>query len=226
MVDYPVDHPVFGPITVTGCANIYLGLAAFIPQYLPDGTPTGMTEDMCLAYTWVGENTDATPMEVNFSVTPVNDAPEVLDWNRQTGVVISDGNGEVPNFPWKVTLTEDDENVDNLTYDLSAMKHDNDHVDEDLVWTIAKSDTCDYENYFSATINGDDIVFDLIKDATTNAPEWERDYLNNGGIHQKNPISGEFCPITLYLHDTAEAPDYIPNYDMSKLQTTSKVKTV
>ena len=215
LVDYPVDHPVFGPITVTGCANIYLGLAAFIPQYLPDGTPTGVTEDMCLAYTWVGENTDATPMEVNFSVTPVNDAPEVLDWNRQNGVVISDGNGEVPNFPWKVTLTEDDENVDNLTYDLSAMKHDNDHVDEDLVWTIAKSDTCDYENYFSATINGDDIVFDLIKDATTNAPEWERDYLNNGGIHQKNPISGEFCPITLYLHDTAEAPDYIPNYDMS-----------
>ena len=212
LVDYPVTHPVFGPIVVTGCANIYLGLASFVPQYLPDGTPTGMTEDICLAYGWVGENTDATPMEVDFAVTPVNDAPEVLDWNRQTGVVISDGNGEVPNFPWKVTLTEDDESVDNLTYDLSAMKHDNDHEDADLAWNIVKSDTCDYENYFSATINGDDIVFDLIKDATTNAPEWERDYLNNGGIHQKNPISGEFCPITLELRDTATAPSYIPNY--------------
>ena len=85
-----------------------------------------------------------------------------------------------------------------------------------LTWTIAKADTCDYEDYFSATINGDDIVFDLIKDATTNAPEWEVDYLNNGGIHQKNPLSGEFCPITLYLRDTETAPlSYIPNYDMS-----------
>ena len=174
-----------------------------------------MTDDIGLAYSWIGENTDATPMEVTFGVTPINDAPEVLDWDRQEGVVISDGNGEVPNFPWKVTLTEDDENVNNLTYDLSAMKHDNDHEDDDLVWSIVKADTCDYENYFSATIQGDDIVFDLIKDATTNAPEWERDYLNNGGIHQKNPLSGEFCPITLYLHDTETAPDYIPNYDMS-----------
>ena len=215
LIDYDITHPVYGPMTVTGCYNLYLGLASFIPEYLAPGVPSGMTEDICLAYSWIGENTDATPMEVTFAVTPVNDAPEVLDWDRQEGVVISDGNGEVPNFPWKVTLTEDDENVNNLTYDLSAMKHDNDHEDDDLVWSIVKADTCDYENYFSATIVGDDIVFDLIKDATTNAPEWERDYLNNGGIHQKNPLSGEFCPITLYLHDTETAPDYIPNYDMS-----------
>ena len=215
LVDYEITHPVYGPMTVTGCYNLYLGLASFVPPYYPDGTPTGMTEAICLAYGWVGENTDAESMEVTFAVTPVNDAPEVLEWDRQDGIVISDGNGEVPNFPWKVTLTEDDENVDNLTYDLSAMKHDNDHEDDDLVWSIVKADTCDYENYFSATIVGDDIVFDLIKDATTNAPEWERDYLNNGGIHQKNPLSGEFCPITLYLHDTETAPDYIPNYDMS-----------
>ena len=215
LVNYPVNHPLYGPITVTGCYNLFLGLASFIPEYLADGTPTGMSETICLAYSWVAENTDAVDYEVNFSVTPVNDAPEVLDWDRQEGVVISDGNGEVPNFPWKVTLTEDDENVDNLTYDLSAMKHDNDHEDADLAWTIVKSDTCDYEDYFSATINGDDIAFDLIKDATTNAPEWEVDYLNNGGIHQKNPLSGEFCPITLYLHDTATAPSYVPNYGMS-----------
>ena len=215
LIDYDIVHPVYGPMTVTGCYNLFLGLASFVPEYLAPGVPSGMTEQICLAYGWVGENTDATPYEVTFAVTPVNDAPEVLDWNRQTGVVISDGNGEVPNFPWKVTLTEDDENVNNLTYDLSAMKHDNDHVDADLEWSIVKADTCDYENYFSATIVGDDIVFDLIKDATTNAPEWERDYLNNGGIHQKNPLSGEFCPITLYLHDTETAPSYIPNYGMS-----------
>jgi len=215
LIDYDVVHPVYGPMTVTGCYNLYLGLASFIPEYLAPGVPTGMTSDICLAYSWVGENTDAIDYEVNFSVTPVNDAPEVLDWDRQAGVVISDGNGEVPSFPWKVTLTEDDENVDNLTYDLSEMKHDNDHQDLDLEWTIVKSDTCNYENYFTATINGDDIAFDLIKDATTNAPEWEVDYLENGGIHQKNPLSGEFCPIILYLHDSADAPSYVPNYDMT-----------
>ena len=214
LIDYDVVHPVYGPMTVTGCYNLYLGLASFVPEYLAPGVPTGMTSDICLAYSWVGENTDAVDYEVNFSVTPVNDAPEVLDWDRQAGVVISDGNGEVPSFPWKVTLTEDDENVDNLTYDLSAMKHDNDHEDVDLEWTIVKSDTCNYENYFSATISGDEIAFDLIKDATTNAPEWEVDYLKNSGIHQKNPLSGEFCPITLYLHDTETAPSYVPNYGM------------
>jgi len=210
LIDYPVDHPVYGPITVTGCYNLYLGLASFVPEYYPNGQPTGMTQTICQAYGWVAENTAAEEYEVTFAVTPVNDAPEVVDWNANSAsddyAVIMDGNGDVPNFPWKVTLTEDDENTDNLTYDLSMMKHDNDHEDEDLVWSIVKADTCDYENYFSATINGDDIVFDLIKDATTNAPEWEVDYLNNGGKHQKVPLSGEFCPITLYLHDTATAP--------------------
>jgi len=215
LVDYPVNHPVYGPIVVTGCYNLYLGLSSFIPQYYPDGTPTGMSSTLCLAYSWVGENTDAQDFEVNFSVTPVNDAPEILDWDRQDGINIVSNAGDVPSFPWKVTLTEDDENVDNLTYDLSAMKHDNDHQDADLVWSIVKAETCDYEDYFSATIVGDEISFDLIKDATTNAPEWEVDYLNNGGTHQKNPLSGEFCPITMYLHDTATAPSYIPNYGMS-----------
>ena len=119
---------------------------------MPDGTPTGMTQTICQAYGWVDENTQAEDMEVVFSVTPVNDAPEVVEWNANSAsddyAVIMDGNGDVPNFPWKVTLTEDDESVDNLTYDLAMMKHDNDHNDEDLVWSIVKSETCDYENYF------------------------------------------------------------------------------
>ena len=212
LIDYPYQVAPGVTVLVTGCYNLYTH--NLIPEYLADGTPTGYNEDVCLGYEWLSENVDAENYEVNFSVTPVNDAPEVLEWDRQAGVVIADGNGDVPNFPWKITLTEDDQNVDNLTYDLAAMKHDNDHEDNDLVWTIVKTDTCNYEDYFAATINGDDISFDLIKDATTNAPEWEVDYLNNGGIHQKNPLSGEFCPITLELHDTETAPSYIPNYDM------------
>jgi len=204
LIDYP--NPYAPGTTITGCYNVFIGFASFNP-YTPEAT--------CLAYSWVEENTDATAFEVDFHVTPVNDAPVVQDWDRETGVVISDGNGDVPNFPWKVTLTEDDEDTDNLTYDLSAMKDDDDHTDDQLVWSIAKAETCDYENYFSATITDDEISFDLIKDATTNAPEWEVDYLNDGGIHQANPLSGEFCPITLYLHDTPEAPPQYPNYDMS-----------
>jgi len=215
LIDYDIVHPVYGPMTVTGCYNLYLGLSSFVPPYYPDGTPTGMNSAICLAYSWVGENTDAEDFEVNFSVTPVNDAPEILDWDRQDGINIVSNAGDVPSFPWKVTLTEDDEDINNLTYDLSAMKHDNDHNDEDLAWSIVKAETCDYEDYFSVTIVDDEISFDLIKDATTNAPEWEVDYLNNAGTHQKNPLSGEFCPITMYLHDTADAPSYIPNYDMS-----------
>ncbi|HIL66079.1 MAG TPA: type IV pilin [Candidatus Poseidoniales archaeon] len=214
LINYPVNHPVYGPITVTGCYNLYLGLPSFIPEYYPTGQATGMTSAICLAYSWNAENINAQDFEVNFSVTPVNDAPEVLDWDRQAGINIVAGNGSVPNFPWKVTLTEDDETLENLVYDLSAMKADADHADEDLVWSIVKATNCDYEEYFSATINDDDITFDLIKDATTNAPEWEVDYLNNGGRHQQTPLSGEFCPIILYLHDSASAPDAIPNYGM------------
>ena len=121
-------------------------------------------------------------MEVVFSVTPVNDAPEVVEWNANSAsddyAVIMDGNGDVPNFPWKVTLTEDDESVDNLTYDLGNDEDDNDHNDEDLVWSIVKPEKPVIMRT-TTTINGDDIVFfDLIKDATTNAPEWEVDYLN------------------------------------------------
>ena len=215
LVNYTVMHPVYNvPIVVTGCYNLYLGLASFIPEYLAPGVPSGMTDAICLAYSWVDENTAADDYEVNFSITPVNDAPQILDWDRQEGIQIISNAGDVPSFPWKVTLTEDDNNTDNLTYDLSAMKHDNDHPDEELTWTAVKSTNCDYEDYFTLTIVDDEVSFDLIKDATTNAPGWEIDYLNNGGIHQKVPQSGEFCPITMYLHDTAEAPDHIPNYDM------------
>ena len=49
LVDYDVVHPVYGPMTVTGCYNLYLGLASFIPEYSTK-EPSGMTEDIRLAY--------------------------------------------------------------------------------------------------------------------------------------------------------------------------------
>ena len=56
LIDYDIVHPLYGPMTITGCYNVYLGLSSFVPPYLADGTPTGMTEDICLAYNWIGEN--------------------------------------------------------------------------------------------------------------------------------------------------------------------------
>ena len=65
-------------------------------------------------------------------------------------------------------------------------------------------------------------MFDLIEDATTNANDWEIDYLNNNGIHQIGPSGSEYCQIRLVLRDTPTAPTtqgeyntYVPNYDPS-----------
>ena len=36
--DYDIVHPLYGPMTITGCYNVYLGLSSFVPPYLTDGT--------------------------------------------------------------------------------------------------------------------------------------------------------------------------------------------
>ena len=168
------------------------------------------------------ENQDAASFDVVFSVAPVNDAPVIMDWNRSTDTVMVADNGSIPALPWSISLMEDDENVANLTYDLSAIKTDIDHDLDDLTWTVESTDQCVYTNYFTTTIVGDDLVFDLIEDATTNANDWEIDYLNNNGIHQIGPSGSEYCQIRLVLRDTPTAPTtqgeyntYVPNYDQS-----------
>ncbi|MEC8340263.1 MAG: archaellin/type IV pilin N-terminal domain-containing protein [Candidatus Thermoplasmatota archaeon] len=168
------------------------------------------------------ENQDAATFDVVFSVAPVNDAPVIKDWNRTTDTVMVADNGSIPALPWSISLMEDDENVANLTYDLSAIKADVDHELDDLTWTVESTDQCVYTNYFTTTIVGDDLVFDLIEDATTNANDWEIDYLNNNGIHQIGPSGSEYCQIRLVLRDTPTAPTtqgeyntYVPNYDQS-----------
>ena len=104
------------------------------------------------------ENQNAAPLDVDFTILPVNDAPIIEEWDVSTNTVISDGNGAVPTFPWKVTLMEDDTNANNLTFDLTAMKYDIDHFGTDLTWTVSSTSTCNYLNYFTATV---------IRDATT-----------------------------------------------------------
>ena len=161
------------------------------------------------------ENQDADEVTVDFSVSPVNDAPVVLDWDVVTGAVVTAANGSTPVAPWSISLMEDDTNVQNLTYDLSAVKYDVDHLPADLTWTVESTDQCTYENYFTTEIVGDNLVFTLIPDATTTANSWEIDYLNDNGIHQIGPSGSDFCQIRLVLKDTATAPSYYPNYDPS-----------
>ena len=165
------------------------------------------------------ENQEATVFDVDFSVSPVNDAPVILDWNASMTddegrtVSVNPDNGSVNSIPWKLSVMEDDTNAENLTFSLAAMKNDVDHNDADLTWQIESTDQCVYGNYFEATIVGDDLVLDLVPDATTNGFDWEIDYLNDNGIHQIGPTGSDYCQIRLVLRDTASAPSYVPNYD-------------
>ena len=48
------------------------------------------------------ENQDADSMDVEFKVSPVNDAPVILDWDVTTGAVITADNGSTPVAPWQL----------------------------------------------------------------------------------------------------------------------------
>jgi FlaG/FlaF family flagellin (archaellin) len=172
------------------------------------------------------ENQAADSVVVDFSVSPVNDAPVVLDWDVTTGQVVTSANGSTPVAPWSISLMEDDTSTENLTYDLSAVKYDIDHNAADLTWTVEPTDQCTYQNYFTATIVDDNLIFELVPDATTNANAWEIDYLNDNGIHQIGPSGSDFCQIRLVLKDTATAPSYVPNYDPSVMPIASYTQGV
>ena len=157
------------------------------------------------------ENTNADPVTVFFEVAPVNDAPVIA----VEGLVEStDGSNSfqgVPDGSYRLNLVEDTTDADALTYDLSGIKSDIDHVDADLAWTLTDTNTCNSANYYTTQINGDILEFTLIPDATTNAEPWEVDMLNNNGIHQTRTANGR-CEMTLTLSDSANPPSYMPNY--------------
>ena len=184
---------------------------------------------------------DADDLVMDLAIYPENDPVDILEWKSDicyvAGVatdldatecdaaggtiqqaVIADLNGNVPVDEWKITVTEDDESANNLTFDLSKMKFDRDHEPGQLEWTLVKlNNLCDYSNYFdSLTIVNDQLIMDLTKDATTtlgNTP-YDIDYFNDQGVHQIAPASGEFCTIGLLLEDTENAPAQTPNYNM------------
>ena len=160
------------------------------------------------------ENQNAVDEVITISVVPVNDAPTIDDWNLQTGDTINwaSNDSSLIYGEWTIRVLEDTEEADELTFDLSALKNDVDHDLSDLTWSLLpKLDDngrayCAYTNYFSFAFNGDELVLDLVKDATTNAPINQIDYLYNGGVHQVNPAGKGFCEMELYLTDSAAAP--------------------
>jgi flagellin-like protein len=195
-------------LTITEVADNELGGVCTITLTLSDGANV---------------NDAATNVDVDFTVNPVNDVPVIPEYDVNTAAHITTGEGIAVATPWSVTVTEDTgcidavcENTDALTFDLSGLKADNDHNDVDLTWTWEETSSCDVDNYFEdISFNGNDLEFTLIQDAATNVPSEEIDFLDDGGIHQQVPLSGEFCPIKVVLSDSPDAPSYIPNYDLS-----------
>ena len=160
----------------------------------------------------MGESS-ADTVVVPFSVAPVNDNPVIAIGGNVPAAdganqFIGDTAGD-----YRVTLVEDTTDADQLTFDLSAIKSDIDHVDADLTWQLRDTGTqCTSSNYFTTSITGDTLVFDLIEDATTNAEPWEVDMLYNNGIHQQATDNG-YCEMYLTLSDSANPPTYMPNYN-------------
>ncbi|MCS5536428.1 MAG: hypothetical protein NZ802_11280, partial [Candidatus Poseidoniales archaeon] len=174
---------------------------------------------------------DARPKAVTFRINPVNDAPIIhssFDQSLSPAREIVDGTGAPINLEWAITVQEDTTDTDKLTFNLSQMKADIDHNGDDLAWTFQRHYVetagstdpqlqCEFNNYFSGIfIDGDEMSFTLIPDATTNAPPEQVDKMDDGGIHQSRPNSQEgYCFIEMYVHDSLVAPAYIPNYGFS-----------
>ena len=166
------------------------------------------------------ENTQATSVDVDFSVAPVNDVPEICDETEDASTIdclveSTDAsnafNADGANY--RLTLVEDTTDVDALTFDLSNIKSDIDHEMADLTWELTDTNSCTSGNYYTHSIVGNTLTFDLIDDATTNAQPWEVDMLNNNGIHQTRTATG-YCEMTLTLFDTPQPPTYMPNYTL------------
>ena len=163
-------------------------------------------------------NAEASDVTVNFIVNPVNDQPQIMDFDAATNTYVETTNGSLQ-LDWFWDVMEDDEDANNLTWDLSRLMADNDHPVDQLMWSVEETSLCAYENYFSITVDNDadTIAIDLIDDAATDAPTSEIDFLQDadndgvadGGVHQMQPASGVYCTVYLWMHDTPDAPSHI-----------------
>ncbi|HJL60045.1 MAG TPA: hypothetical protein QF621_06810, partial [Candidatus Thalassarchaeaceae archaeon] len=205
---------------------------------LAEDNEAGGTCDIVLDLSDGASVNDAAPsVSVPFTINPVNDQPEILDWNVSRGAYITtsylDSNGDkasgkitdttATHEPWYWQVNEDTTDEDLLTIDLSRMMSDNDHTIDQLSWEVDQTqssmDQCNYHNYFEVNVDNvnQEITLDLIPDATTDADSSEWDMLQDAdgdgtpddGIHQMSPMSGTFCAVKLWMNDTASPPSQI-----------------
>ena len=165
------------------------------------------------------EFNQAQSRDVVFEIIPINDVPVIAQSGQVDSLDATNSfTGELSG-DYRVTLIEDTTDSDTLTFDLSGIKSDIDHLDSDLMWTLDDTNTCTSSNYYTTMFtdaqgqeaaNGDYLVFDLIPDATTNAEPWEVDMLNSQGIHQTRTANG-YCEMTLTLSDSSAPPVNMPN---------------
>ena len=168
----------------------------------------------------------------DYAIFPNNEAPIINEWIGPS----TDGDTSADSYPvdangdavsatengestaWTIVLVEDEPDENKLKIDFSSMKSDPDHALDELYWSVDKivndgDVMCDYEDFFTIDVQGDDLVFDLVKDATTNAPDHEIDFLNNNGKHQNAGSDESYCSIEITLWDSVARPDDKPNYD-------------
>ena len=100
-------------------------------------------------------NSEAAPVVVQFAVAPINDVPVIAVEGLVESTDSSNAFQGVPDGSYRLDLVEDTTEADSLTFDLSNIKSDIDHLDADLSWTLEDTNTCTSANYYTHQINGD-----------------------------------------------------------------------
>ena len=106
--------------------------------------------DINLTISDVGvENSEAAPVVVKFAVAPINDVPVIAVEGLVESTDSSNAFQGVPDGSYRLDLVEDTTDQDALTFDLSGIKSDIDHLNADLSWTLTDTNTCNSALYHS-----------------------------------------------------------------------------
>jgi hypothetical protein len=94
-------------------------------------------------------NSQAQSRDVVFEIIPINDVPVIAQSGQVDSLDATNSfTGELSG-DYRVTLVEDTTDSDTLTFDLSGIKSDIDHLDSDLMWTLGDTNTCTSSNYYT-----------------------------------------------------------------------------
>ncbi len=126
---------------------------------------------------------------------------KILPYNSENYITTAGG---VDLTGWEHTIFEDTSSNDgSMSLDLEKMHPTNPGLYYKVVSAEKEAEAggCNYDLFFDdVTDGGQSVGFSLIPDATTNAPDDEKDMLQAGGIHQSTLAeSGGYCDLTIQL---------------------------